>query len=154
MPGLPLNTFLSYRVNLLSESVAGIVSEVYERDVNLTLRELRVLRTIGSTPGIVHSEIVHRVLLEKSLVSRLISGLVKKSYLKRAIDEADARRTSLTLTKKGAAILEKADKLGVAMNDVWLSALSSEEQRALFVCLDKLTGGLSQLARQFDVPVK
>jgi DNA-binding MarR family transcriptional regulator len=154
MTNIHLNSFLSYRLNLVSESVAKIVSQVYEREVNLTMRELRVLRTVGSTPGIAHSEMVERVLFEKSLVSRLVSGLVKKSYLKREIDKSDARRMALTLTKKGAAILEKADRLGLAMNQAWLAALTKEEQKALDVQLAKLTSGLAQLAERFDVPMK
>jgi DNA-binding MarR family transcriptional regulator len=154
MTNLHLSRFLSYRINHVSELVTKIVSQVYEREVNLTLRELRILRTVGSTPGIVHSKIVEQVLFEKSLVSRLISCLVKKSYLKRAIDQTDARRISFTLTKKGMAILEKADKLGLAMNDVWLSALTKEEQKAFETSLEKLTFGLSDLAQRFDVSTK
>lgn len=154
MSHVQLNRFLSYRVDRLSDAVIAIVSQVYEREVNLSLRELRVLRTINTAPGIVHSEIVERVLLEKSLVSRLISVLVKKSYLKRAIDKTDARRTSLTLTKRGIAILERADQLGMAMNDAWLSALTPNEQKTFDTCLDKLTSALEQLVERFDVPVK
>lgn len=154
MDPVHLNHFLSYRVNRVSDAVGTIVSQVYEREVRLTLRELRVLRTVNSTPGIVHSGIVERVLFEKSLVSRLISGLVKKGYLKREIDKADARRTSLTLTKRGTTILAKADQLGLAMNDVWLASLTPQEQKTFDTCLDKLTSGLEQLAQRFAVPVK
>jgi DNA-binding MarR family transcriptional regulator len=154
MTNLHLNSFLSYRINLISESAAKIVSRVYEREVDLTLRELRVLRTVGSFPGIAHTEMVERVLLEKSLVSRLVSGLVKKGYLQRAIDPADARRLALTLTRKGSAILQKADKLGLAMNQAWLSALTPAEQKALNVHLEKLTAGLAGLAERFDAGAK
>lgn len=152
MTKIHLHSFLSYRLNLVSESAAKIVSRVYEREVNLTLRELRVLRTVGSFPGIAHMEMVERVLFEKSLVSRLVSGLVKKSYLKREIDPTDARRLTLTLTKKGTAILRKADKLGLAMNQAWLSALAPAEQKALDVHLEKLMAGLTDLADRFDAP--
>jgi DNA-binding MarR family transcriptional regulator len=150
MTNIHLNSFLSYRLNLVSESAARIVSQVYEREVELTLRELRVLRTVGSIPGIAHTEMVERVLFEKSLVSRLVSGLVKKSYLKREIDPVDARRLALTLTKKGTAILRKADRLGLAMNQAWLSALTPAEQKALDVHLEKLMAGLANLAERFD----
>ena len=151
MTNIHLSRFLSYRLDLVSESVAAIVSQIYEREVKLTLRELRVLRTVGSSPGIAHSEMVERVLFEKSLVSRLVSGLVKRAFLKRSIDPGDARRLPLTLTKKGATILEKADQLGLAMNDVWLSVLSSEEQKSLYQHLDKLTTGIDILAQRFDI---
>lgn len=154
MSNLHLSGFLSYRINHMSELVTKIVTQVYEREVNLTLRELRILRTVGSTPGIVHSKIVEQVLFEKSLVSRLISSLVKKSYLKREIDQSDARRISFTLTRKGVAILEKADKLGLAMNNVWLSALTAEEQKAFETSLDKLTSGLTDLAQRFEATIK
>jgi DNA-binding MarR family transcriptional regulator len=154
MTNINLNSFLSYRLNLLSESAAKIVSGVYEREVDLTLRELRVLRTVGSSPGIAHTEMVERVLFEKSLVSRLVSGLVKKSYLQREIDPTDARRLALTLTKKGTAILRKADKLGMAMNETWLAALTAQEQKALDAHLEKLMAGLTNLAKRFDAPMK
>lgn len=154
MTPVHLDAFLSYRVNRVSDAVVTIVSQVYEREVNLTLRELRVLRTVNSAPGTVHSEIVERVLFEKSLVSRLISGLVKKGYLKREIDPADARRTSLTLTKRGSAILDKADQLGLAMNEVWLLSLTPQEQKTFDTCLQKLTSGLQELAQRFDVPAQ
>ncbi len=154
MTNIHLSKFLSYQLDLVSESVAAIVSQIYEREVKLTLRELRVLRTVGSSPGIAHSDMVGRVLFEKSLVSRLISGLVKRSYLKRSIDPVDARRIALTLTKKGATIVEKADQLGMAMNEVWLSVLTSEEQKSLYRQLDKLTAGVDKLVNQFDVTKK
>lgn len=154
MTNIHLSKFLSYQLDLVSESVAAIVSQIYEREVKLTLRELRVLRTVGSSPGIAHSEMVGRVLFEKSLVSRLISSLVKRAFLKRSIDPVDARRIAMTLTKKGAAILEKADQLGMAMNDVWLSVLTSEEQKSLYRQLDKLTAGVDELARRFEIATK
>ena len=154
MSNVHLDRFMSYRVNRVSEAVVRIVSKVYEREVDLTLRELRVLRTVGSAGGIVHSAIVEQVLFEKSLVSRLIAGLVRKSYLKREIDERDARRTWMTLTKEGAAVLQKADKLGLAMNRVWLSALDVQERKSLDASLDKLLAGLDRLAERFDVPAK
>jgi DNA-binding MarR family transcriptional regulator len=97
---------------------------------------------------------VERVLFEKSLVSRLVSGLVKKSYLQREIDPTDARRLALTLTKKGTAILRKADKLGMAMNETWLAALTAQEQKALDAHLEKLMAGLTDLAKRFDAPMK
>ena len=54
MTNIHLSKFLSYQLDLVSESVAAIVSQIYEREVKLTLRELRVLRTVGSSPGIAH----------------------------------------------------------------------------------------------------
>lgn len=150
MVNVPLNSLLSYRLNLLSESAAKIVSRVYEREVDLTLRELRVLRTVGSFPGIAPTEMVERVLFEKSLASRVLSGLVKKSYLNRELDPTDARRLALVLTKKGTAILRKADELGLAMNQTWLSALTPAEQKGLDVNLEKLMAGLANLAERFD----
>lgn len=154
MGNVNLGNFLSYRINLTSESVVKIASQVYEREVALTLRELRVLRTVGSTPGIVHSDVVEQVLLEKSLVSRLVTGLVNKSYLQRAIDPDDARRISLTLTRKGKAILAKADELGLTMNKAWVSKLTKEEQANLDSYLKALAAGLEDLATKFDVTLK
>ncbi|NYT62522.1 winged helix-turn-helix transcriptional regulator [Alcaligenaceae bacterium] len=154
MSKVSLNTFLSYRINQVSESVVKIGSQVYEREVHLTLRELRVLRTVRSTPGIAHSDVVDRVFYEKSLVSRLVTGLVNKSYLKRAIDPLDARRISLTLTKKGETILAKADRLGLDMNKAWLSNLTEEERANLDTYLETLAAGLHDLAVQFDVNLK
>lgn len=145
MTNIDLNSFLSYQLDLVSELAVKLASEVYEREVNLSFREVRMLRTVGNFPGIAHCELVERVLFEKSLVSRLVTGLVRKSYLKREIDQADARRVALTLTEQGAAILRKADEIGMAMNEAWLSDLSPGERESLERCIEKLRGALSEL---------
>lgn len=145
MTNIHLNSFLSYQLDLVSESAVKMASVAYEREVNLTLREVRVLRTAGSMPGIARCEMVERVLFEKSLVSRLVSGLVKKSYLRREIANTDARRVSLHLTKKGIDILRKADAIGIAMNETWLSELTPEDRKSLDECIDKLYGALEAL---------
>jgi DNA-binding MarR family transcriptional regulator len=145
MASIHLNSFLSYQLDLVCESAVKMASRVYEREVNLSFREVRVLRTVGSFPGIAHRELVERVLFEKSLVSRLVTGLVKKSYLKREIDLTDARRVPLSLTNEGAAILRKADEIGMAMNETWLSTLTPEEMRSLDLCIEKLSGALTEL---------
>jgi DNA-binding MarR family transcriptional regulator len=145
MSGLHLDSFLSYQLNLVSESAVKIASRIYERDVRLTFREVRVLNTVAGNPGIAHSEIVDRILFEKSLVSRLVAGLVKKSYLKREVDPDDARRVSLTLTDEGEVILRKADAIGMAMNEIWLSALTPEEMGVLDRCIEKLNTALPGL---------
>lgn len=145
MANIHLNSFLSYQLDLVSESAVKMASRVYEREVNLSFREVRVLRTVSSFPGIAHCKLVKLVLFEKSLVSRLVTGLIRKSYLKREIDRTDARRVSLTLTKTGAAILRKADAVGMAMNETWLSALTPEEMKSLDQCIEKLGGALTEL---------
>jgi DNA-binding MarR family transcriptional regulator len=145
MANIHLNSFLSYQLDLVSESAVKMASRVYEREVNLSFREVRILRTVGNFPGIARCELVERVLFEKSLVSRLVTGLTNKSYLKREIDRMDARRVSLSLTEAGAAVLGKADAVGIAMNETWLSALTPEEIKALDLCIDKLRGALTGL---------
>jgi hypothetical protein len=77
MTNIDLHSFLCYQLDLVSELAVKLASEVYEREVNLSFREVRMLRTVGSFPCIAHSELVERVLFEKSLVSRLVTVLVR-----------------------------------------------------------------------------
>lgn len=145
MMSIDSKDFLSHQLHLMTESAVKMASQVYERELNLSLREVRVLRAVGVFPGIGHYELVERVLFEKSLVSRLIAGLIKRSYLTREIDQKDARRVSFTLTGNGVEVLRKADAVGMALNEAWLSVLSPDEARSLNACIDKLSEAVKDL---------
>jgi MarR family transcriptional regulator, temperature-dependent positive regulator of motility len=77
-------------------------------------------------------------MLDRSLVSRIISNLVRQKLIKREISPRDARQLLLTPTPAGKERVRKANALGDALNLDLLSVLDAREIKVFNQCLAKL----------------
>lgn len=113
-------------------------SKVYKAELGLSIRELRVLRTIGDEPGLSSGALAEASLIEQTLVSKHLRKLVDGGYVRRELESEDARRVSLRLTTKGESVRQEADRLGEVMEQDFLSALTQEELDIFNRCIAKL----------------
>ena len=130
--------FLTFRLDQVSEAARAKASQVYKRDLGLNIRELRVIRAIGDTPGLSSRALSEATFIEQTLVSKHLRKLVDEGYVRRELESADARRVSLHLTPEGKAVRQEADRLGEEMEREFLAVLSPEELDGLNRCLAKL----------------
>jgi MarR family transcriptional regulator, temperature-dependent positive regulator of motility len=77
-------------------------------------------------------------MLDRTLVSRIISTLVRLSLIHRTISPADARQILLATTPTGEQRVRKANALGDALNLELLSVLDKHEIEVFDRCLAKL----------------
>jgi DNA-binding MarR family transcriptional regulator len=77
-----------------------------QRAADLTVPQFRVLGLIRRHPGASLSDAAEHVGLTLSAASRLVDGLVARGYVLRAPSPSDRRAVELTLSPKGAALLE------------------------------------------------
>src|SRR5262249_11846114 len=77
--------FVSYRLEWVSKLVRAEASTIYERECGLDIRQLRVLRIVAEQSGLTVAQIVDTAMFERTLVSRLISSLVKSGLVARRI---------------------------------------------------------------------
>jgi DNA-binding MarR family transcriptional regulator len=132
-------TYVTYRLDLVSRTAREAADEVYRRDCGFDIRQLRVLRTLVEDPDITVSEIVESTMFERTLVSRIITDLVRAGMILRRFCDIDARQTRLSATDAGHAVVARANALGDALNEDLLSVLSPQERRAFDGALKKLT---------------
>lgn len=134
------DSFLTFRLDQLSQTAMAKASQVYKERLGLNIRELRVLRAIGDQPGLSSRTLSEATFIEQTLVSKHLRKLVDAGLVQRELESADARRVALHLTAQGEAIRAEADRLGEEMERDFLSVLTREELAQFNRCIDKLRG--------------
>ncbi|MGO4402716.1 MarR family winged helix-turn-helix transcriptional regulator [Bosea sp. RAF48] len=134
----PRDTFLTFRLDQLSQTAMAKASQVYKGQLGLNIRELRVIRAIGDAPGLSSRALSEATFIEQTLISKHLRKLVDEGHVHRQLESADARKVSLHLTPKGEAIRREADRLGEEMEHDFLSVLTPEELDVFNRCLAKL----------------
>jgi DNA-binding MarR family transcriptional regulator len=130
--------FLTYRLNVLAEAAIETGEAAFSDLIGGSIREVRVLRIIDDYPGIGFAEIVRATRLDRSLVSRLIQSLLKQGLIERRGAPDDARRYELHATELGQSRRASAQAITIAYEQLILSPLSPEQERAFRDALDIL----------------
>jgi MarR family transcriptional regulator, temperature-dependent positive regulator of motility len=140
-------TFLLDRVN---EQMKSQGSALYERECSVTLRELRLLRFVGSEPGLTLTRLIEGVWLEKTLASKAVTNLVQRGLVVRSVGAEDARQINLHLTEAGVAVVMAAEPIGRLAESTFRAALTEEEHAVFRRCLDKLAHSVDDILATVD----
>jgi DNA-binding MarR family transcriptional regulator len=133
---------LTYQLASIAEDAIGPADRVFQKRFGLHVHEIRVLRLIDDQPNVTFTELAAQTKIERSATSRILSRLIKAGYVRRKIDEKDARHFQLTATAKARALRQRADPLTEDIENMVLSVLSATQRQQLEVILGKLTGWL------------
>lgn len=71
---------------------------------NLTAQEFRVLRNFRGEKSLTVRELVHRIQLSGSRLTRILDELEEKKYMRRTVNASDRRVVTVSLTAKGSAL--------------------------------------------------
>jgi DNA-binding MarR family transcriptional regulator len=135
---LVLETFLPYRLSVLSNTLSQGIARSYERRHGLSVTEWRLLAVLGRFPGISANELAERTAMDKVAVSRALAKLLAAGRIERDLHAGDRRRSVLQLSAAGYAIYDDVAPRALAYEAALLAALSDEERIALHRLLDKL----------------
>jgi len=130
--------YLNVLLDLASERTRDRGSRVYEIELGLSIRDVRLLRMIGGAPGITMSQLVQTCGIEKTLVSKLVSSLVQRDLVERRIGTRDARQIQLALTDAGVDVVLRAEPIGQEMEARFLDCLNATEIQTLRRTLHKI----------------
>ncbi|WP_071395036.1 MarR family winged helix-turn-helix transcriptional regulator [Bacillus tuaregi] len=75
-----------------------------EAGLELTPEEFALLSRLWESDGIPQTELVEKTLKDKTRVTRLLGGLMNKSYVIKKTDENDRRNYNVHLTEEGKRI--------------------------------------------------
>ena len=144
-PQLDLDTFLPYRLSVLSNRVSDAIALQYSKRFNLSIPEWRIIAVLGQTPDLSAREVAARTAMDKVQVSRAVTSLVSSKRLARSEDAKDARISRLALTAKGRAIYEEVAPLALHLESLLLANFSAQECAALKALMHKLDRQVSLL---------
>jgi DNA-binding MarR family transcriptional regulator len=106
--------------------------------------QFRLLWMLSRTQCNLH-ELAKKQAVRLPTMSRTITKLVEKGWVTRVINRSDRRRVDISLTQKGAKILDEVQELASSYTQDMLSSLTAEEHRIL-------QKGLDMLQRVFKSP--
>lgn len=125
----------------------------------LQLSELAVMgRAAGgcdlAEKGMCVSEIHETLHISKPAVSQTLNSLERKGYILRAIDPADRRKITVTVTAKGRAELEECTRCFDQMMDDVLETFGAENAAMLIEQIHRLMDILDALQCEQDSVVE
>ena len=136
---LDLDHFVPYRLSVVTNRVSSAIARHYSDRFDLTIPEWRVMAVLGQTPGLSAREVAQRTAMDKVQVSRATASLLAAKRLTRTAHARDGRVAHLSLSLKGREIYNQVVPLALALEQQFLSVLSSQERKALDGLLEKLS---------------
>ncbi|WP_205663237.1 MarR family winged helix-turn-helix transcriptional regulator [Alteromonas facilis] len=147
---LNLDRFMPYRLSILSNKVSGIIASTYKDKFALSITEWRIMAVLGEHPGISADEISLKTQLEKSILSRAISKLLKRNLIERTIAPDDRRRSEIRLSSTGMTVYREIVPLSHQYETALLSCLSAAEKQQFSDIIDRLYAHADTLHQETD----
>ncbi|MFC4701329.1 MarR family winged helix-turn-helix transcriptional regulator [Glaciecola siphonariae] len=135
---LTLEKYMPYRLSIVSNKVSSIVAQTYKDKFALSITEWRIMAVLGEYPGASADEISQKTQIEKSLISRAISHLLKRKLVERKLAKDDKRRSHISLSQTGYEVYSEIVPLSLQYERALLDCLSDDEQAALSKIIERL----------------
>jgi len=136
---LRLDRFLPYRLSVLANRTSGALARVYAERFRLSVPQWRVMAVLAETPELSANQVAERTAMDKVMVSRAVTGLLRSKRVRRATDRGDRRRSVLRLSERGLAVYREIVPLARAYEARLLAALAPADRAALDRLLDALS---------------
>jgi DNA-binding MarR family transcriptional regulator len=98
---------VSVRVVRVADLILRIGKITFGKRFGVRTTDLRILIILGAHQPISVNEISRRTHIDKAWISRSLRGLLRRKLVKKNAHPADSRASSLSLTKKGEALLRE-----------------------------------------------
>jgi DNA-binding MarR family transcriptional regulator len=149
---------VSRAINALRRMVRGLrgAAEAIERDLRISAAQLFVLSELDNSPDQSVKDLAEVTMTTHSTVSEVVSQLIAKGLVARTVDPADARRSVLRLTRRGASLVRRSPRAIQQDLIEGFHNLRPADQRSLATGLERWieTSGLGSTpsAMLFDRP--
>jgi DNA-binding MarR family transcriptional regulator len=134
----PYEKSINYNIYTLASSLFKGATQFYVAQFGVGQPEMRVLSTLGSHGAMPAYQLVALTAMDKALVSRVLAALARRTYVRAAAPEADARRRVWELTQSGHALVARLQPLWKQREAIIQADLSPEEQKLLVNMLQRM----------------
>nr|WP_136250990.1 MarR family transcriptional regulator [Ningiella ruwaisensis] len=135
---LTLEQYIPYRLSILSNKVSALVAQAYKNKFALSITEWRIMAVLGEYSDISADEISNKTQIEKSIISRAVNSLLKRSLIERYISKEDKRRSEIRLSSTGYDVYAEIVPASLAYEEELLRCLSEDEQAVFSNIMSKL----------------
>ena len=115
-------------------------------DLDLTPRQLAVMRTVAANDEASQTRIVELTGIDRSTVADIMCRMIKKGLLQRKRTKDDARAYAVRLTEAGRTMLRRATPASERVDSRVLDALPAARRETFVRDLERLVAELSKAA--------
>lgn len=151
---LDLHRHLPYRLVVVANTLSLGASRIFSRIFGLGNREWRVMAVLGPHGPMTAADIVQRIALDKTTVSRAVARLAKRGLVLQERDRSDSRRILVSLTGQGIDLHDRIVPVARRRAEAIESALTRDELAALDSILHKLQDRVDWLLDEGDTVAK
>jgi DNA-binding MarR family transcriptional regulator len=141
-----IRDLLSYRVHVVANLLSRGAELRYRREFGVSLWEWRTVALLGAADdGLSLGHLAHAAGVDKSQMSRVVSGLAKRRIVLRAAHPADGRGIRLTLSKTGQRLYGGLIRAAAQRDEAFRNCPTRSEKQAFDRVLTKLAGQAREL---------
>jgi DNA-binding MarR family transcriptional regulator len=129
---------LSYRLHQVANLFSRGAAMRYRREFGVSLWEWRTLALLGAHAPLSLKELASAAGLDKSQMSRVVSGLIRRALVLRGAHATDGRGVQLSLTRGGAEVYRGLIRAARERNEAFLACLTEPEREVLDGALRRL----------------
>jgi len=136
-----IRDLLSYRLHTVANLLSRGAELRYRREFGVSLWEWRTIALLGAAvkPQSLN-ELARAAGIDKSQMSRVVSGLAERGVVLRAADAADGRGVRLALSKPGRKLYQGLIRAAAQRDTAFRDCLSEKEREVFESVLAKLAG--------------
>jgi DNA-binding MarR family transcriptional regulator len=136
-----IRELLSFRLHVVANLLSRSAELRYRREFGVSLWEWRTVALLGgAAEPLSLNELSRSAGIDKSQMSRVVSGLAKRKLVLRAPDASDGRGVRLTLSRAGRRLYEGLIRAAGERDQAFLGCLNPTERKHLDSALAKLAG--------------
>jgi DNA-binding MarR family transcriptional regulator len=139
---------LSYRVHMVANLLSRGAELRYRREFGVSLWEWRSVALLGAAEPQSLGDLARAAGIDKSQMSRVVSGLAKRKLVMRDANDADGRGVHLRLSKSGRKLYEGLIRAAAERDAAIRNCLSANEKTVFERALAKLAGQARELIQQ------
>ena len=95
--------------------------------VDITPEEFAILGRLWEEDGLLQTVLTDKTLKDKTTVTRLLERLIKKSLIKKKVDETDRRNFRIYLTKKGKILMLKMIPFVISLTETACKDINQQD---------------------------
>ena len=141
-----IRDLLSYQVHMVANLLSRGAELRYRREFGVSLWEWRTVALLGaSDEALSLGHLARAAGIDKSQMSRVVSGLAKRRLVLREAHPGDGRGVHLTLTRSGRRLYEGLIRAAAQRDSAFRNCLSAKEKDVFERVLAKLAGQAREL---------
>jgi DNA-binding MarR family transcriptional regulator len=143
-----IRDLLSYRVHMVANLLSRGAELRYRREFGVSLWEWRTIALLGAAEPQSLGDLARAAGIDKSQMSRVVSGLTRRKLVMRDTNDEDGRGVHLRLSRSGRKLYGGLIGAAAERDAAFRNCLSANEKTVFERALAKLAGQARELIQQ------